>query len=379
MPNSPKRASLPSPPDLSDPKWQEYVRKSGLLLPMETSPHLQHTRSRSPVGLIPEFAHLAVDNDATLKTPQSNRFVDKLPPPSPSPHLSSNTRRYAKTPVFRIGQLEDAAPSPPPPLPLPMPLRYKASDVEPMAEQYRNRLNAGGCENLKDGDDRQDDSERDDADAQRQNSIETIRSAITRRKSPPVLAPPRLLPGHSRTPPPLGEDSSDHGGSPTSDGTLVDFEEDAIYFKPAFPGFTPEGLSPIPEDGTSSPFAMSAPPRPDALSLQICVDLLTRELASALRRNQPRPSRGEGRGAKVPSLEVWLMIEAYEKLRDQVLDMRLPMDQERALEEMLGTWLGALYKVHEDLAGGETSRGMCNPSEGEVEALQTVELDQCLE
>lgn len=244
--------------------------------------------------------------------------------------------------------------------------------MERMAEQYRALLDARSYESLRaDAAVQEDDSsfeEWHDAEdhTTRQNSIETIRSAVTRRRSPLPLR----LERRPCTPPPLlaaGEPDDDGAeGSPTSDGTLVDFEEDAIYFKPAF---SPEALSPIPEyeDGMHSPLAATPASRPDALSLQICMDLLTRELMSALRRN--RPQRGS---PEVPPLQVWLMIEAYEKLRDRTLDMQLPMDQERALDDMLSTWLGALYRVHEELA---EQREAWSPSQDEVEALQSVDLD----
>lgn len=225
----------------------------------------------------------------------------------------------------------------------------------------------------------------------RQNTLETIRSALSRRSPlpppPPIKAPPPVsLQSYSRqlTPPVL--DPELEGGSPTSDGTLVDFEEDAaIYFKPSF---SPEALSPIPEDddgfspSPNNPLR-SPPPRPDALSLQITMELLSRELAGTLRRNNRRPQRGGGGGyaaakTEIPPLQTWLMIEAYEKLRDQVLEMHLPVTQAHALQDMFDVWLNALYRVHEGLADEsdhENVKEIHPPSELEVESLQTVDLD----
>lgn len=379
-----------------------------MLTPMETSPPLRKKSTRSsPCKLVPEFAHLAVSRDAP-RTPLSDRSAEDLPPPLPSPRFKASTpasslsatRRYAKTPVLRIGQLEGYYDAPLPPLP------KEASDVERIAEQYRallgarseDHLDEGGARAKGEGDNDNDDEEEEeeqwfDAEDARQQSMDAIRSAITRRKPPPaqLLPPPRL---RMQPPTPPADGGSDYDeeisfedvdaeGSPTSDGTLVDFEEDAIYFKPAF---SPYGLSPIPEDGAGSPVwpseeaSRAAPPSADvhALGLQICMDLLTRELASSLRRT--RPQRGAGvdgeaeaeESAERPSLQVWLMIEAYEKLRDRVLDMHLGPEQERALDDMLGTWLGALYKVHDDLVD---ERQSWSPSEGEVEALQVVDVD----
>ncbi|KAJ4422222.1 hypothetical protein N0V82_003082 [Gnomoniopsis sp. IMI 355080] len=259
-------------------------------------------------------------------------------------------RRYAKTPVTRIGQLE-GEPSPTRP-------GHKSPDVESLAGQYRALLGSRSYEDIQaDAEHEQDVEEWHDA-RTRQNSLDTIRSTASRR-SP---LPPSLWQGEL-TPPGLDFDSE---SSPTSDGTLVDFEEDAIYFKPAF---SPEALSPIPEDEDCSP-PWSPPPRADALSLQITMELLTRELAGSLRRNN-RHRPGE---ADVPSLQTWLMIEAYEKLRDQVLDMHLPSGEAHALQDMFDVWLKALYKVHEGLVGAR-AKTVYVPEDGEVEELQTVDLD----
>lgn len=260
-------------------------------------------------------------------------------------------RRYAKTPVTRIGQLEGE----------PSPIRpgHKIADVETIAGQYRALLDKRSYEDLQaDAEYEQDGEEWYDA-RTRQNSLDTIRSAVSRR-SP--LATTVLQ--RQSTPP--GGFELDVEASPTSDGTLVEFEEDAIYFKPSF---SPEALSPIPEDESLSPM-WSPPPQADTLSLQITMELLTRELAGALRRN----GRSDSRATDVPSLQTWLMIEAYEKLRDQVLDMQLPPTEAHALQDMLGVWLSALYKVHDGLVEAR-AKTLYVPEEDEVEALQTVDLD----
>lgn len=170
---------------------------------------------------------------------------------------------------------------------------------------------------------------------------------------------------------------------------MVAFEEDAIYFKPV--SYSPEALSPILEGGggddycpsntfhnratrTTKQTTPSSPPpplpRPDILSLQIAMDLLTRELSSAVSNESLRAP------ADVRSLQVWVMIEAYERLRDQVLGMEredggdMPAEEARALRGMFNMWLWALYRVHDRLR--ECSRG---PSELEAQALQMEELD----
>lgn len=163
------------------------------------------------------------------------------------------------------------------------------------------------------------------------------------------------------------------GGSPTSDRTLVDFEEDVIYFKPAF---SPEALSPIPEDEDAPPMSPATltpgGPRPEALSLQIAMELLTDELDGTTRRDA-----GRGAGvARVLPLQTWVMIEAYEKLRGQVLGMHMPKSEALALTDMFDVWLRALYRVHEGLIyDGEYEKKFYAPSEHKAEVLETVELD----
>ena len=58
---SPSSPLLVIPPDLSDAKWQEYVRQSRYQVqPMTKEPVLQ-------TSVIPEFAHLSVDNLSPLR------------------------------------------------------------------------------------------------------------------------------------------------------------------------------------------------------------------------------------------------------------------------------------------------------------------------
>lgn len=82
-------------------------------------------------------------------------------------------------------------------------------------------------------------------------------------------------------------------------------------------------------------------------SLQIAVDLLTRELSSAARGIPLKPS------SDTSALQVWVMIEAYEKLRDQVLERRMPREQERSMLAMFDTWLESLQKIHDEMTGND--------------------------
>lgn len=364
-PQSPRGGPIPSP-DLSSQKWLEYIRKSGYLCPMESSPHLQHTRSRSlthhaNTNIVPELAHLAID--IPEKSPR--RSLEAQRSTASPKSASSSLRRYAKTPVRQVGQLEANAVTTP--------------GAESLAEQYRallrsrshNDLHRGGAGDGIDGNDTD----------TRQTSIEAIRGA-TRRRSPLLLAPsPSSTMGFDELEPqPEPDTGLDPRGSPTSDGTLVAFEEDTIFFKPV--SFWPEPLSPIREggggggggqdgdydrhDGRSA--GLGRPerplPQPGVLSLQIAANLLSRELSRAVSNEALRAP------TDVRQLQTWVMIEAYEALRDQVLQMELPADETEALRGAFDMWLRALYRVHDDFAR-ETS----GPSDSDVEAMQAEDLD----
>lgn len=332
---------------------------------MEESPHLQHTRSRSlthrrNTGVVPELAHLAIDMPE--KGPRRSSETQRA---TGSPRsASSSLRRYAKTPVLRVGQLEanEAA----------------TQGAESIAEQYRALLTSRSSHDdlhHGDGGGAGDGAGGNDADT-RQTSIEAIRGA-TRRRSPLPLAPwPSSMPGAD---PQLDPDPSpgpgpEPRGSPTSDGTLVAFEEDTIFFKPV--SFWPEPLSPIREGGgrggdvdrTRQAVGRGRPerpaPQPGVLSLQIATNLLSRELSCAVSNEALRAP------TDVRQLQVWVMIEAYEALRDQVLQMALAAEEREALEGAFGVWLRALYRIHDGFAR-ETS----GPSDSDVEAMQAEDLD----
>ncbi|KKY38773.1 putative mating-type switching protein swi10 [Diaporthe ampelina] len=362
-PLSPRRGSVPPSPDLSSQKWLEYIRKSGYLCPMEESPHLQHTRSRSLThhpnsNLVPELAHLAID----IPDKSPRRSLETQRATASPKSASSSLRRYAKTPVTRVGQLEANQATTP--------------RAEPIAEQYRSLLRSRSHDDLRRGG-VGDGSDGNTADT-RQASIEAIRGAI-RRRSPllPARSPPST-PGPEPEPQPELDPGPEPRGSPTSDGTLVAFEEDTIFFKPV--SFWPEPLSPIREggggggeddnydnlaSGNDGLGRSERPlPRPGVLSLQIATNLLFRELSCAVSNEAMRAP------TDVRQLQTWVMIEAYETLRDQVLQMGLPADEAEALRGAFDMWLRALYRVHDGFAR-ETS----GPSDGDIEAIQAEDLD----
>lgn len=137
------------------------------------------------------------------------------------------------------------------------------------------------------------------------------------------------------------------------------------------------------------------PPQSDNLSLQICLDLLTRELSSAMMLGGGRGTSSSKRqprgplGPDVSALQVWVMIEAYERLRDVVLELagrdinhsmggtsdvgERDREQQQAaalkpVEQMLDVWLRALYTVHDTLAeeAAEERKRTAGEEAGEV-------------
>lgn len=168
----------------------------------------------------------------------------------------------------------------------------------------------------------------------------------------------------SATPPPAVDLAK---CSPTSDdGTLVSFEEETIYFKPLSFGAEPESPSSAYYDCTVPPQRSITPTAPKSLGLQICLDLLTRELSFAIFNRPDRSGNG------LSSLQVWVMIEAYERLRDQLRDsVSMPTEETQSVELMLDTWLQALYTIHDSLAL-EAQNGV---SRADLGGLDSEELD----
>lgn len=319
--------------------------------------HVQAQRSlepptppRSPARIIPKFSQPLTNNTPAQESTCSS-------PPTSS---TSKMRRRAKTPVFSIGQLEG--------IPRPSHAPGRASSVDLIADQYRALLEHRrtsldtGSEPPSSGTPLHD--EYGPFPALRRHSSEYLHDSGETRTSTP---PPRQC----------SVEPAVMTGSPTSDdGTLVSFEEETVFFKP---------ISFSPEDSPSSPLPSSPsllpPPLPPArysspdhdgrdgsssgnLGLQICLDLLTRELSSALAACPSRASSSSSSSClpATSALQVWAMIEAYEALRDRLLLAGREQDSEReewrsSLELMFDVWLRALYEIHESLTGGAGAGG----------------------
>ncbi|KAK4147542.1 uncharacterized protein C8A04DRAFT_9047 [Dichotomopilus funicola] len=145
------------------------------------------------------------------------------------------------------------------------------------------------------------------------------------------------------------------GPSPISDdGTLVSFQDDTVYFKPFSSAPKSDPVSP-PTAAEANLELMGVDDKTeDNLGLQICLDLLTRELSSAT--SYPSfTSSPHSPDSGTSTLQVWTMIEAYERLRDKMAGMNGTNGRARSMEKMFDSWLGALYSVHGSLKknGGE--------------------------
>lgn len=166
-------------------------------------------------------------------------------------------------------------------------------------------------------------------------------------------------------------------GSPTTsdDGTLVGFEEETVYFKPV--SFSPEPEPPEFFEHQQQRFPSPLPHQtPGNLSLQICLDLLTRDLSSGLKGAGLGVSSGNGvNNSNTSALQVWVMIEAYERLKDQLFveassgrlgNLDLSMEEVGGLGVMMDLWLRALYSIHDGLVGGHGNGNGHGEREGSV-------------
>ncbi|CAJ2505481.1 Uu.00g128750.m01.CDS01 [Anthostomella pinea] len=315
-----QQLSLPLPADHANGRWLEQLCRSGTLCHEDHSMRSERSQLRPTSVVIPEFAYLSIDDVISRKSLEQATDSPCFTASSPRPR----TRRYAKTPVYHIGQLEGASVRDPA-------TAQNVSSVEHIAESYR-ALVESGCSLLRD-------PTPEPSPLPLKHSYETcvagdygadnfsLKTAVEFSELPPII-------------PPIMD-------SPTSDdGTLVASEEDATYFKPV-------SFSPPPSSHQSSPrqtYEHQEPDptpvsSPDSPSLQICFDLLTRELSSAVSASPVRPS------AETSALQIWVMIEAYERLRDQLLIMQLGDIQTSLMEAIFDMWLRTLYTIHDKMTG----------------------------
>ncbi|RKU49310.1 hypothetical protein DL546_009819 [Coniochaeta pulveracea] len=312
-------------PELSDSKWSEFdLEDKGLFSSLESSPKQSTESTRIPaIAIAPEFSHLSTTTD---RRPTS--YVGSL---TTDDFRSSNLslRRHAKTPIHHIGQLEAQARARNAPRAC---SKLKEAETracaEAIAEQYRALLPSDASV--------YEDSHLKPAPLQKAGSRA---DDPTRRTRTPDESPSDQ---HKE---PRSATLELVARSPTTsdDGTLVASEDEAVYFKPVRFSVTSKAPTVFSQD--SLPTRPQPPPSANTLGLQICVDLLARDLGSTMGRGASRSH------AEASALQVWTMIEAYERLREQLLACDLPDDEVVNLELTLDTWLKSLYKVHATLTG----------------------------
>ncbi|KAI0105059.1 hypothetical protein GGR51DRAFT_520693 [Nemania sp. FL0031] len=318
-PSATQRPSLPPPTNSEDGKWLEDFRKNGYLYrDSRRSRHFDAEKTlERPVSMVPEFAHLAAASPAP---PQEKAAAIS---PAIKPQM---TRRYAKTPVSHIGQLETH------PLLRTQGTSQDVPTIESIAESYRALLESRASFLSEAGN---------------EHSLEKHDDFFT--PQDPTLVPPPLEPVAELPEPPLTRGRR----SPRSDdGTLVG--DDRSDFKHAHLSSVPSSPSRTSYETASPGLERGAIVPSNSLDLQTCLNLLTRELSSTIH------SAPVQAGADTTALQVWVMIEAYEKLRDQILTSHEGGAEDGPLRAMLDTWLKALRSVHDGMIGGDGERSESN-------------------
>ncbi|OAA40170.1 mating-type switching protein swi10 [Beauveria brongniartii RCEF 3172] len=142
--------------------------------------------------------------------------------------------------------------------------------------------------------------------------------------------------------------------SVSEDGTLLGSEPDTTSLG-SCPSLTPSSSSP-PASETSD--EGSEPPALASLRFQIGIELLTKELSTAFAANHQ--SSSSRRQKDVGGLQIWVMIEAYERLREQ-LDAKPAEEENKQARDAIDAWIRALYAIHGNIA----SDGAADESEYE--------------
>ncbi|KAF5622861.1 hypothetical protein F52700_10173 [Fusarium sp. NRRL 52700] len=353
-------------PDLSDSKWDHYLRPKTVFVPSFSEPedHLQPEinspyeppqqqqqyqhhqyqhesepeppraffspppRRQSSQRQIPELHHLTLQDHHARPSLDSS----SLPSTASTTSTSSIMRRQAKTPVFRIGQLEQHA------------LARKAKDVpektssvELIADQYNAVLESRDGPPALDSQlpPRASTYSFDDTPLQispHGAKRQSLRSSNTYSS---MTAIPRQLRPRLRS-------------AATHDTNVAAVEGDTIYFKPySFsPPPSPDQTPGTPRGSWTDEFrppSSSGHSFQDNISLQIALDLLTSELSSVV---SGRPQRN---GQDTAALQVWVMIEAYERLRDQLTRQQSSNAEAQKVATMFDCWLASLYSIHSSL------------------------------
>jgi hypothetical protein len=306
--------SIPQKPKFNDYKSPEYHQRNPCLhgptgIPAPGTP-VSAKESRQILSTVPpEFSHLGVCTTgpkSSLKRRQSLNRISANNPSSPIVRIRT-LRRRAKTPVFAIGQLENTS----------LTQRHAAATrvLKFTADQYRALLDPGDY-----------DAELAPRPAWRGRQADKEESGLQRRFGEHVTY-----------------------GLSTDDRRPISLGGETIAVSPT--ASSPEPALQTLQGPDIAAAQIQYPPQ-ENLCLEICLDLLSQELSAA--------TLGPSHTARIQSstLKIWLMIEAYERLRDQVRYEVLRNETNMAeVEDMFDTWIRALYRIYYNLMVGEPQWG----------------------
>lgn len=281
-------------------RLESVGRGASTILTLETKTAQEpQTEPRQPPSTIPELSHL-VTNNAPLRLSLEG---SPTTPASQSIASVSAMRRHAKTPVFRVGQLEKSS--------------------------------ARGINTALDGSD----GVKSAVESHRSDKVNDG-SSITRPDHCQIGHDSEYASRHSFTSSRGGtsfnasRSSFQTGTALTSlEGTVAGGEESFRQINPQPPPLVHRHRP----SETYQPLRLSDE---ENLRLQICVDLLTRELAPAFASQLHRSNR------ETSALQVWTMIEAYERLRDQLIDTGYHGANLEDTTAVFDSWLAALHVIH---------------------------------
>ncbi|KAJ4147638.1 hypothetical protein LMH87_002149 [Akanthomyces muscarius] len=334
----PASSSRPAPCQQDDPQlWQDLemsLPKSATALSRHSSGSGSIQRKPLPTNAAPRYypspaAVPAAPSRAPPPPPipelsavnfhsEDVKLAESPPPPVMplSPVFPSTVRRRAKTPVHHIGQLEAAQRN------RNKPLHYngnmdgvnRMSSVSTIAREYRELAVH---------------SDMDIPDVPKIDASYLLQQGIIE------LPATNSQEGHL-----LGASYHHHQRTPSStsdDGMLLGSEPDTC------PSLTHSSSPPAEmsdaEDGDE-------PPALASLRFQIGLELLTKELSTAF---ADQSSRRPKDGTNSAGLQIWVMIEAYERLREQ-LDANKPTEENVQARDAIDSWIRALYAIHNNIA-----------------------------
>ncbi|KAM3453624.1 hypothetical protein MY3296_003655 [Beauveria thailandica] len=327
----PKSATALSRPRSSASIQRKPLPKDAVLPCCAAAPVVPAPSRAPPPPPIPELSavNYYLPKDGEMAVEQSLPTSTVFPPPT--------VRRRAKTPVHHIGQLEAA---------------------------QRDRIKLPHGNGNMDG-------------VNRMSSVSTIAREYrqlavypeTNVPDVPKIDPLYLMnPDIAELPDAQDKDCQDgrllsashhnhrrSSSSVSEDGTLLGSEPDTTSLG-SCPSLTPSSSSP-PASETSD--EGSEPPALASLRFQIGIELLTKELSTAFAANH-QSSSASRRQKDVGGLQIWVMIEAYERLREQ-LDARPAEEENKQARDAIDAWIRALYAIHGNIA----SDGAADESEYE--------------